>query len=88
MEVYEATVIDKSASPSGEEPVGYESYVAVGEVYQISHDLSSDNREEKYLPKPYTDNDIHYYFTRNEFKPVNGEIETAEFKYLIGKRVA
>lgn len=39
MKVYEATVIDKSASPSGKEPMGYESYVAVGEVYQISHDV-------------------------------------------------
>ena len=29
-----------------------------------------------------------YYFTEDEFKTVNGEIETEEFKYLIGKRVA
>ena len=36
----------------------------------------------------WNDEDIHYYFTEDEFKPVNGEIETEEFKYLIGKRVA
>lgn len=50
----------------------YESYVAVGDVKGTS----------------FTDEDIHYYFTKDEFKPVNGEIETEEFKYLIGKRVA
>ena len=35
-----------------------------------------------------TDEDIHYYFTEDEFKPKDGEIETEDFKYLIGKRVA
>lgn len=50
--------------------------------------MSFDNKEAKYLPKPYTDEDIHYYFTEDEFNPVDGEIETEEFKYLIGERVA
>lgn len=85
MKVYEATVIDKCA---GAEPSSYESYVAVGKGEEIAHDMSFDNKEAKYLPKPYTDEDIHYYFTEDEFKPEDGEIETEEFKYLIGKRVA
>ena len=78
MRVYEATVVDKCANPSGEEPVSYESYVAVG---------TGDDMERQ-VPAPYTDEDIHYYFTEDEFKLVDGEIETEEFKYLIGKRVA
>lgn len=81
MEVYEATVIDKCA---GAEPISYESHVAVGTQWE----LSFPEVQSKYLPAPYIDEDIHYYFTENEFKPVNGEIETEEFKYLIGKRVA
>lgn len=85
MRVYKATVIDKCA---GAESISYESYVAVGKGKEIVHDMSFDNKEAKYLPKPYTDEDIHYYFTEDEFKPVDGEIETEEFKYLIGKRVA
>lgn len=75
MKVYEATVIDKEA---GVEPISYESYIAVG---------TGDDMERQ-VPAPYTDEDIHYYFTKDEFKPVNGEIETEEFKYLIGERVA
>lgn len=82
MRVYEATVIDKCA---GAEPISYESYIAVGTNWELS--FGSVIRE-KYLPKPYTDEDIHYYFTEDEFKPKDGEIETEEFKYLIGKRVA
>ena len=85
MKVYEATVIDKCA---GAKPISYESYIAVGKGNEIAHDMSFDNKEAKYLPKPYTDEDIHYYFTEDEFKPKDGEIETEEFKYLIGKRVA
>lgn len=80
MRVYEATVIDKCA---GAEPISYESYVAVGSDYEMSI-LGLQTPE--YLPKPYTDEDIQYYFTEDEFKPKNGEIETEEFKYLIGKR--
>lgn len=82
MRVYEATIIDKCA---GAEPSSYESYVAVGTTWELSFDSEAGT---KYLPKPYTDEDIHYYFAEDEFKPVNGEIETEEFKYLIGKRVA
>ena len=82
MKVYEATVIDKCA---GAEPTSYESYVAVGKGEELSFGRVL---RAKYLPKPYTDEDIHYYFTEDEFKPVDGEIETEEFKYLIGERVA
>ena len=73
MRVYEATVIDKCA---GAEPISYESFVAVVET--LGQNADPD----------WNDEDIHYYFTEDEFKPVNGEIETEEFKYLIGKRVA
>lgn len=80
MKVYEATVIDKCASPSGEEPVSFESYVAVCEP---------TSRAEELLNKlGFTDEQIHYYFTEDEFKPVDGEIETEEYKYLVGERVA
>lgn len=80
MKVCEATVIDKNA---GAEPISYESYVAVGTEYETSY----FNRNRK-LPKDFTDDDIHFYFHEDEFKPVNGRIETEEFKYLIGERVA
>ena len=73
MKVYEATVIDECA---GAEPISYESYVAVVET--LGQNADPD----------WNDEDIHYYFTEDEFKPVNGEIKTEEFKYLIGKRVA
>lgn len=82
MKVYEATIIDKCA---GAAPISYESYVAVGTNWEMS--FGSDVGA-KYLPKPYTDEDMHYYFTDDEFKPVDREIETEEFRYLIGKRVA
>lgn len=81
MRVYEATVVDKCA---GAEPVSYESHVAVGAPWE----LSFPEVQSKYLPRPYVDEDIHYYFTEDEFKPVNGEIETEEFKYSVGRRVA
>lgn len=80
MRVYEATVIDKCA---GVEPISYESYVAVGTYEEIRQ-----NPMYYKLPEGYTDEDIHFYFTEDEFKPVDGEIETDEFKYLIGRRVA
>lgn len=85
MKVYEATVIDKCASPSGEEPISYESHVAVGNDYEMR---ILGIKAQKYLPEPFTDEDIQYYFTEDEFEPEDGEIETEEFKYLIGKRVA
>lgn len=81
MKVYEATVIDKCA---GAEPISYESYVAVLKPEEVRKD--PDDLEA--LLAPYTDEDIHYYFTEDEFKPKDGEIETEEFEYLIGKRVA
>ncbi len=73
MKVYEATVIDKCA---GAEPISYESYIAVVET--LGQNADPD----------WNDEDIHYYFTEDEFRPKNGEIETEEFKYLIGERVA
>lgn len=85
MKVYRATITDKCANPSGAEPISYESYVAVGNDYEMR---ILGIKAQKYLPKPYTDEDIHYYFTEDEFEPEDGEIETEEFKYLIGERVA
>lgn len=86
MKVYEATVIDKEA---GAEPIGYESYVAVDDendgTKATDWELFYRDLEHE---TGFTDEDIHYYFTEDEFKPVNGEVETEEFKYLIGKRVA
>lgn len=82
MKVYEATIIDKCA---GAEPISYESYVAVGSDYEMS--ILGLNTPE-YLPKPYTDEDIHYYFTEDEFSPKDGKIKTEEFDYIIGERVA
>lgn len=83
MRVYEATVIDKCASPSGAEPISYESYVAVG-----THKEVAQNPKDYRLPDGWSDEQIHFYFTEDELKPKDGEIETEEFKYLIGKRVA
>lgn len=73
MKVYEATVIDKCA---GAEPISYEGFVAVVET--LGQNADPD----------WNDDDILYYFTEDEFKPVDGEIETEEFKFLIGERVA
>lgn len=83
MKVYEATVIDKCASRSGEEPVSYESHVAVG-----THEEVAQNPKDYKLPDGWSDEDIHFYFTEDEFKPVDGEIETEEFKYIVGRQVA
>lgn len=92
MRVYEATVIDMCA---GAEPIGYESYVAVLSKKEAKR-FKSVSIDEPCTPNitnqlkqiGLTDEDIHYYFTEDEFKPVDGEIETEEFKYLIGERVA
>lgn len=75
MRVYEATVIDKCA---GAEPISYESYVAVS------------NDSFRKLPEGWNDEQIHYYFSEQLWNELlhNGEIETEEFKYLIGERVA
>lgn len=80
MKIYKATVTDKCANPSGEEPMSYESYVAVFE--------DGKRAVEDVLHDGFDDEDIHFYFHDDEFKPMNGEIETEEFKYLIGERVA
>lgn len=94
MKVYEATVIDKCASPDGEEPVSFESYVVVGtqkeldKVHEAMELLQTDRIASTEYGDIITDEDIHYYFTEDEFEPEDGEIETEEFKYLIGKRVA
>lgn len=94
MRVYEATVIDKCA---GAEPISCESRVGVLSKKEAKR-FKSVSIDEPCTPNitnqleqaGLTDEDIHYYFTEDEFKPesVNGEIETEEFKYLIGKRVA
>lgn len=94
MKVYEATVIDKCASPDGEEPVSFESYVVVGtqkeldKVHEAMELLQTDRIASTEYGDIITDEDIHYYFTEDEFEPEDGEIETEEFKYLIGERVA
>lgn len=80
MRVYEATVIDKCA---GAEAISYESYVAVGTLEEIRQ-----NPMHYELPDGFTDEDIQFYFTEDEFEPEDGEIETEEFRYLIGERVA
>lgn len=86
MKVYEATVIDKCA---GAEPISYESYVVVDDendgTKATDWELFYQDLERE---TGFTDEDIHYYFTKDEFKPVNGGIETEEFDYLIGERVA
>lgn len=66
---------------AGVEPLSCESYVAVGTEEEMKEYPRDD-----FLPDGFTDEDIHYYFYEQEFK--DGEVETEEFKYLIGKRVA
>ena len=75
MRIYEVTVIDKCA---GVEPISYEGYVAV----------SSDSFRK--LPEGWNDEQILYYFSEQLWNELlrNGEIDTEEFKYLIGERVA
>lgn len=92
MRVYEATVIDKCA---GAEPASCESYVGVLSKKEAKRfkcvsidEPCTPNITNQLKQAGLTDEDIHYYFTGDEFKPVDGEIETEEFKYLIGKRVA
>lgn len=76
MKIYNVTVTDKVASPDGEEPMSYESHIAVG------HDDE--------LPMGFTDEDIHYYFNYDEWEQGlhDGTIENDEFTYLVGERVA
>ena len=86
MRVYRATVIDRAASRAGEEDVKYESYVAVGTPWEMSF----PEVQSKYLPSPFTDEDIHYYFTEDEWNKnlqADGTIENGEFTYWIGEEV-
>lgn len=91
MKIYQATVIDKDA---GAEPISYESFIAVLDNSEQQYDVYAMDREtDKHITAELakhglTDEDIHYYFYADEFKPVNGEIETSEFKYLVGERRA
>lgn len=85
MKVYKATITDKCASPSGEEPASYEGYIAVATLEELKE---GKERASRFLPASWYDEDIHFYFNQDEFKPKDGEIETEEFKYLIGEKVA
>ena len=90
MRVYEATVIDKCAYPAWTNEVAtYESYIVVDDkndgTKATDWELFYKDLERE---TGFTEDDIHYYFTKDEFKPKDGEIETEEFKYLIGERVA
>lgn len=88
MKVYEATVIDKCANPDWEEPMSYESYVAVATLEELKE---GSERASRFLPAPYTDEDIHFYFNRDDWGDeveTGDTIEREEFKYLIGRRVA
>lgn len=96
MRVYEATVIDKCAYPAWTNEVAtYESYVGVLSKKETKRfkgvsidEPCTPNIANQLKQAGLTDEDIHYYFTEDEFEPKDGEIETEEFKYLIGKRVA
>jgi len=86
MRVYEVTIVDKEA---GAEPISYESHIVV--------DDENDGTKATDWGLFYKDleretgikgEDVHYYFTKDEFKPVDGVVETEELKYLIGKRIA
>lgn len=83
MKVFAVTVIDKDA---GAEPINYESYVAVGTPWEMAF----ESERSKYLPAPYTDEDIHYYFTEDEWNKKlqdDGTIETDEFTYWVGEEI-
>ena len=86
MRVYEAAVIDKEA---GAESISYKSYIVVDNkndgTKATDWELFYKDLERE---TGFTDEDIHYYFTEDEFMPEDGVVETEEFNYLIGKRVA
>ncbi len=77
--VYKATVIDKDA---GAEPISYESSVAV---------CNPTSRADEMLRKiGLTDEDIHYYFSEDEWAENlqdDGTIETEEFTYWVGEEI-
>lgn len=96
MRVYEATVIDKCAYPAWTNEVAtYESYIGVLSKKEAKR-FKSVSIDEPCTPNitnqlkqaGLTDEDIHYYFVEDWFTPEDGVVETEEFKYLIGKRVA
>ena len=84
MKVYRATVIDKVGNPTGEEPVKYESYVAVGTDEEMQ-----EYPRDGFLPNGFSDDDIHYYFAECEWESNlnDGTIETEEFIYEIEEEV-
>lgn len=98
MRVYEATVIDRCASPDGAEPISYESYVAVLSKKEAKRfkgvsidEPCTPNITNQLRQAGLTDEDIHFYFNRDDWDEeveAGDTIEREEFKYLIGKRVA
>lgn len=88
MKIYRATVIDKVGNPTGEEPVKYESYVAVATAEELRE---GSERASRFLPAPYTDEDIHFYFNRDDWGEeveTGDTIEREEFTYEIEEQVA
>lgn len=87
MRVYKATVIDKTLYPE-EAPNYYESYIVVDDENDGTK-ATDWERFYKELEREagFMDEEIHHYFTKDEFKPVDGAIETDEFKYLIGEKL-
>lgn len=89
MRVYEATLVDKWSTPFEGEHSSYQGYIVVDDE---NNSTKATDWEMfcKGLKREtgFTDEDILYYFTEDEFKPKDGEIETEEFKCLIGKRAA
>lgn len=85
MRVYEVTVIDRVASREGEEDVKYDSFVAVGTKEEVGK-AHNEGEANKALPDWFFDEDIHYYFTEDEWKEGlqdDGTIETDEFAYWV-----
>lgn len=82
MRIYEATVIDRDA---GAKPITYESLVAV-----VKDGASQKEIEEELDYHYFVDEQIHYYFTEDEWAKNlhDGKIKTDEFEYLVGERVA
>ena len=89
MEVYRATVIDKVANPTSEEPASYESYVVIDDKNDGTKTTDWQRLWRDLEEISFKDDQIHYYFSRDEWENGlhDGEIETEEFKYIIGERV-
>lgn len=75
MKVYEATVYDKCDNDG----MSYESHIAI----------ANDLEEYDMHIKDYgiTDDDVHFVFLPHDNVEGKSEIETDEFKYLIGKEI-